>query len=168
MNLTNNTASWNVFTVENVNRTVAQVGATVADIQSDVRHSAHIATIMRLAYADGATWDIGKGCQDGTREPIIAEIMNWIEDFCVSDAAGIFCLAAAPGAGKTTIAHSVAKFCADKGWLATAFFFNREVSTQGPMLFSTIACDLAARFPIFKTSISQSIEQDPSLGSASV
>ncbi len=34
------------------------------------------------------------------------------------------------------------------------------------MLFSTMACDLAARFSSFRASISQAIEQDPSLASA--
>jgi len=34
------------------------------------------------------------------------------------------------------------------------------------MLFSTITCDLAARFPHFKASISQAIEMDPSVVTA--
>jgi len=34
------------------------------------------------------------------------------------------------------------------------------------MLLSTIACDLAARFPTFRASISKAIEEDPSLASA--
>ncbi len=143
------------------------MGTTVDGIQAGVQAMALSSPISKLAYAQGASWDIGKVCQGGTREPVLAEIMEWIGNFQASGTARIFCLTGAPGAGKSTIAHSVAKMCKDNGWLASAFFFNREVSVWTGMLFSTIACDLAARFPIFKSSISQAIEQDPGIASAS-
>ncbi len=167
--------------MEDINRTVANVDTTVSgilgsvagmettvdDIQAGVQAMALSSPISKLAYAEGASWDIGKVCQGGTRESILAEIMGWIGDFQAGGTTRIFCLTGAPGAGKTTIAHSVAKMCRDSGWLASAFFFNREVSVRTGMLFSTIACDLAARFPIFKSAISQAIDQDPGVASAS-
>ncbi len=150
-----------------IHGTVAGMETTVDGIQAGVQAIALISPISKLAYAEGASLDPKKVCQDGTREPILAEIMEWVGAFQDSGTARIFCLTGAPGAGKTTIAHSVAKMCRDSGWLASAFFFNREVSVRTGMLFSTIACDLAARFPIFKSAISQAIDQDPGIASAS-
>ncbi len=137
-------------TVSGIHGSVAGMGTTVDDIQAGVQAMALSSPISKLAYAQGVSWDIGKVCQGGTREPILAEIMEWIGHFQGSGTARIFCLTGAPGAGKTTIAHSVAKMCMENGWLATTFFFNREVSVRAGMLFSTMACDLAAKFPIFK------------------
>jgi len=154
--------------VSDVNRSMGDMGTTVRGIRTDVQQIAQIASISRMVYAEGASWDIGQICQAGTREPILAEIMEWIGNFPVGGAARIFCLTGAPGAGKTSIAHSVSQRCHGQGWLVTSFFFNREISTRASLLFSTMICDLAARFPVFKESISQAIEEDPSLASASL
>ncbi len=167
--------------MKEISRAVAGVGAAVSGIHSSVtgmetavdgiragvQAIALSSPLSKLAYAEGASWDIGNVCQGGTRGPILAEIMGWIGNFQANGTARIFCLTGAPGAGKSTIAHSVAKMCKDNGWLASAFFFNREVSVRTGMLISTIACDLAARFPIFKSAISQAIDQDPGIASAS-
>ncbi len=138
----------------------------VESVALNVQTGMHIATLTKLPYAQGATWDPDLICQPGTRESILAEVMDWIGNSRGSASAKIFCLTGVPGAGKTAIAHSVAKQCHDMGFLATAFFFNREDSQKAPMLLSTIICDLASRFPSFRTSISQAIEKDPSLASA--
>lgn len=131
-----------------------------------VQKSMHIATLTRLPYAQGATWNPDHMCLPGTRIHILDEIMLWLGDLGDNREKRIFCLIGAPGAGKSAIAHSISKLCADKGWLGTAFFFNREDSARSPLLFSTIVCDLAARFPSFQASVSQAIENDPSLSAA--
>ncbi len=141
-------------------QTVAQDVKTVA---LDVQMGMHISTLTKLPYAQGATWSPKLVCQDGTRESILDEIMAWIEGDTPEK---IFCLTGAPGAGKTAIAHSIAKLCHDKGWLVTAFFFNKEDTVKAPMLLSTITCDLASRFPSFRASVSQAIQKDPSLAAA--
>ncbi len=140
-----------------------EVQASLSTIQADVQN---ISAVNKLSYAQGATWNLEHMCQAGTREAILGEIMNWIGDYQSTTSAQIFCLTGVPGAGKTAIAHSVAKLCADNGWLVTGFFFNREDSARAPMLFSTIVGDLASRFPSFRSSVSQAIEQDPSLATA--
>lgn len=140
--------------------------ASVSNIHADVQSSMHIATVTKLAYAEGASWNMERMCQAGTQEPVLDEIMTWIEDFQGNTLAQIYCLTAVSGAGKTAIAHSIAKQCADKGWLITAFFFSRDDSVRTPRLFSTIACDLASRFPSFRAFINQAIDKDPSLAGA--
>jgi len=154
------TVALDVQTVALDVQTVAQDVKTVA---LDVQMGMHISTSTKLPYAQGATWSPKLMCQPGTRESILDEIMTWIEG---NTPERIFCLTGAPGAGKTAIAHSVAKLCHDKGWLVTAFFFNKEDTVKAPMLFSTITCDLASRFPSFRASVSQTIQKDPSLAAA--
>ncbi|KLO07784.1 hypothetical protein SCHPADRAFT_634326 [Schizopora paradoxa] len=141
--------------------------ATLETVAHGVQRSMHIATLTRFPYAQGATWNPDHMCHPNTRVPILDEIMQWLEDFQGNRGKRIFCLTGAPGAGKSAIAHSISKMCADKGWLATAFFFSREDVTRAPMLFSTIVCDLAARFASFQNSVCQAIEDDPSLSAAS-
>ncbi|KLO05578.1 TPR-like protein, partial [Schizopora paradoxa] len=147
---------------------VGNVEAMVDGIEAGIQTVSLASPLSKLPYAEGASWDIGKICQEGTRVPVVAEIMDFVGNFQADGSARVFCLTGAPGTGKTTIAHSISKLCHDAGWLATAFFFNREDSTRAPKLFSTIAYDLAARFPRFRASISQAIKQDPSLASASL
>ncbi len=138
----------------------------LGQVETSLQTSMHISTLTKLPYAQGATWNPDQMCHPSTRGFILEEIMQWVVDSDGEATKKIFCLTGAPGAGKTAIAHSVSKLCSDKGWLATAFFFNREDSTRAPMLFSTMACDLAARFSSFRASISEAIELDPSLASA--
>ncbi len=147
------------FLRSEISLTIFQVGAVALDVQMGM----HISTLTKLPYAQGATWSPKLMCQSGTRESILDEIMTWIGG---NTAERICCLTGAPGAGKTAIAHSIAKLCHDKGWLVTAFFFNKEDTVKAPMLFSTITCDLASRFPSFQASISQAIQKDPSLAAA--
>ncbi|KLO11821.1 TPR-like protein [Schizopora paradoxa] len=137
--------------------------ATLEAVIKEVQKSMHIASLTQLPYAHGATWNPDQMCLPNTRVSILDEIMQWLGDFDGNRDKKIFCLTGAPGAGKSAIAHSISKFCADKGWLSTAFFFNREDSTRAPLLFSTIVCDLAAKFPSFQVAISQAIESNPSL-----
>ncbi|KLO08996.1 hypothetical protein SCHPADRAFT_879924 [Schizopora paradoxa] len=161
--------------LEDMHKTIAAVDnklsvaqARVDDIQTSVQAISLANPLSKLPYAEGASWDIGKICQEGTRESILAEIVEFVRGFQGEGTARIFCLTGAPGAGKTAIAHSISKICHDAGWLATSFFYNREDSTRAPKLFSTIIHDLAARYQKFKVSVGQAIEQDPSLASASL
>ncbi len=155
--------SLRLFQVGSVALDVQTVAQDVKTVALDVQMGMHISTLTKLPYAQGATWSPKLMCQPGTRESILDEIMAWIEG---NTPERIFCLTGAPGAGKTAIAHSVAKLCHDKGWLVTAFFFNKEDTVKAPMLLSTITCDLASRFPSFQASISQAIQKDPSLAAA--
>ncbi|KLO11838.1 TPR-like protein [Schizopora paradoxa] len=152
--------------VAKVLQAIQKKTATLDTVVHGVQKSMLIATLARLPYAQGATWNPDRMCLPETRVSILDQIMQWLGDFKGNMDKRIFCLTGAPGAGKSAIAHSISARCAKAGWLATAFFFNREDSTRSALLFSTIVCDLAARFSSFQASVSQAIENDPSLSAA--
>ncbi|KLO11382.1 hypothetical protein SCHPADRAFT_998931 [Schizopora paradoxa] len=122
--------------------------------------------LSELPYAQGATWNPTLMCHPSTRRSILKEVMDWIGNLDANGSAKIFCLTGVPGSGKTAIAHSIAKCCADKQWLATGFFFNRDDSLRASKVFSTIAQDLAGRNHSYGVLVKQAIKLDPSLCSA--
>ncbi len=163
--------SWYYFrlirhSVRGIREAIARVEDSAAQVHADVKIGIHIANLARLPYANNATWNPGKSCLSGTRQSILEEIKNWASAANTTGKAQIFWLTSVPGAGKTTIAHSVAKLFAQEGCLGSTFFFNREDAERAPKIFGTMACDLASKFPHYRSFLSQAIEQDISLASA--
>jgi len=128
----------NTIKLQDIAQNMGRVEANMMQIHAG-QASKHPATLSELPYAQGASWNPALMCQPGTRKSILDEVMDWIGNFHGDSSARIFCLTGVPGAGKTAISHSIAKLCADKGWLATAFFFSREDSLRATKLFSTIS-----------------------------
>ncbi|KDQ16474.1 hypothetical protein BOTBODRAFT_106863, partial [Botryobasidium botryosum FD-172 SS1] len=129
-----------------------------------------MAVLDKLPYAAGASWDPESGCLSDTREALLEEIMEWIRGGSASDGAEILCLTGVAGSGKTAIAHTVAQRCHEEGILTSSFFFSREFEERSrpDKLFSTMARDLAARYPNIGTQLSSALEADPSLATASL
>ncbi|KAF7334875.1 putative nwd2 protein [Mycena sanguinolenta] len=69
------------------------------------------------------------------------------------------------GAGKSAIMQTLASQLRDAGRLGGSFFFKRGHATRGnaKTLFATIAYQLALAVPCLRTSISQVVEDDPSV-----
>ncbi|KLO16783.1 hypothetical protein SCHPADRAFT_200109 [Schizopora paradoxa] len=149
-----------------IREAVGRVEDQTAQVHADVKTGIHVANLARLPYAYNATWNPSKICLSGTRQNILEEIKTWVLAPSTNDGAQIFWLTSVPGAGKSTIAHSAAKFFAEAGQLGSSFFFSRDDAERGPKLFSTMACDLASKFPHFRSSLSQAIEEDIGLASA--
>jgi len=90
------------------------------------------------------------------------------------DASGlrIFLLTGVAGCGKTAIAHTVAKTCAQSkdATLGSSFFFSSEGGErrQPDKLFSTVARDICGRDSIFCTSVCNAIVEERALASASL
>jgi hypothetical protein len=72
------------------------------------------------------------------------------------------------GAGKSTVAHTIAKYCDSHGLLGSSFFFDRNIPDRRTpqKLFSTIARDLVRLGDGFADHISLVLENDRSLASA--
>ncbi|KAG8872047.1 hypothetical protein FRB98_000319, partial [Tulasnella sp. 332] len=68
-------------------------------------------------------------CLEGTREGLLEQICNWIYGK-QSDQLGMFYLFGLAGTGKSTIAETVAKYCAEGGNLGATFFFARDHSDR--------------------------------------
>jgi hypothetical protein len=125
--------------------------------------------LSTLPYAEGASWSPSRGCLPQTRIALGEDIWNWIHSIEFSKTAEIWWLNGVAGAGKSAIAHTVAKRCHDEGILASCFFFDREVAGRNgsQKLFSTIARDLAVLNADLAEHIALAVERDQSLATAS-
>lgn len=128
-------------------------------------------TLGLLQYASGASWDSSQVCHAGTRVNILNEIMEFLRapaDKILS--LRIVLLTGVVGCGKTAIAHTVAKNCADNQcrMLGSSFFFSCEVDERRrpDKLFSTISRDICDRDSIFRASVCSAIEEERALACA--
>jgi len=112
-----------------------------------------------MPYAAGAGLDTTKQCLPGTRTDILFQITEWIYD-SGDDAQCVLWLSGPAGTGKSTIAHTIANWSNDLGWLGSCFCFDRdrEAAKRHEKMFSTIARDLADRDPEMRQTLVNAIE----------
>jgi hypothetical protein len=98
-----------------------------------------------MPYAKGARYDLDKGCLPGTRENIIGEIVQWVNNPNDDTAPRLFFLSAVAGYGKSAVAHSVARQFDGLGRLGSSYCFDRadQANRHPGNLLSTIASDIA-------------------------
>jgi hypothetical protein len=92
------------------------------------------------------------------------KIMDWILGLGVDDQnAFILWLYGPAGAGKSAIAHDIARRCDLKKLLLASFFFSRTDPTRSnaKSLIATIAYQIAIHMPGTRAKIVATIEQDP-------
>ncbi|KAG8783146.1 POC1 centriolar protein A [Ceratobasidium sp. 428] len=153
---------------------IAQTTSVIAtETQSISRKTLQLglnATIDKLLRAPGASWDPDQACMENTRVELVRRIHAWINSPAKSGGAEIMLLTAVAGAGKTTVAHTIARECHIHGQLGSSFFFDREIQGRNSpaALFATVAADLSRLDPRIAEHISSAIEQDNSLPTASV
>ncbi|KIJ52917.1 hypothetical protein M422DRAFT_156070 [Sphaerobolus stellatus SS14] len=114
-----------------------------------------------MPYAEVARYKSGKGCIQGTRVKVLDVIAQWAFK---EDLDSRICLLLGPaGAGKSAIAHSVARIFDGLGRLGSSFFFVRgDTSRHLQLYLPTLARDLAHQDPHIKKSLGCVIE-NPSL-----
>lgn len=97
-------------------------------------------------------------CLEETRVEVLADIFNWID----GDTASVFWLNGMAGTGKSTISRTLSKTLEMRGYLGASFFFKRGESDRGSLkwLSTTIASDLANRYPSVKGSIIDILTSD--------
>jgi hypothetical protein len=121
-----------------------------------------------LPYAEGASWNPELVCLRDTRREFFYDIWKWIYSADESGEAEILWLCDVAGAGKSAIAHTVARNCFYKGVLGSSFFFDRNIPDRRTpsKLFSTIARDLVRMSNDLVRHVSQILENDRSVASA--
>ncbi|KZP14714.1 TPR-like protein [Athelia psychrophila] len=121
----------------------------------------------KLAYAEGASWDPTMACLPGTRATILSIIHPWARSL---DGRNVLWLKGVAGSGKSAIAHTIAQSLHKDGRLASSFFFNGNVASRNTsqLLVTTIARDIAMIHPAIAADIRMTLEEDPSLASASL
>src|SRR5882762_3066494 len=126
--------------------------------------------VNSLPYANGASWDPSYTCLPGTRVTLLKDIWSWIHSADIGDAERIFWLSSVAGAGKSAVAHTIAKRCREEDLLGSSFFFDHsdEGRNNPKKLFSTIACDLANFNPDIRRQVVSAIELDRSIATAPI
>ncbi len=88
--------------------------------------------------------DPNHGCLNGTRVNILREVKDWLQD---SKSENILWIVGAPGAGKSTIATTIAEKLADTVPFCSKFFCKRDVENlRDPRrIWRTLAYNLASK-----------------------
>lgn len=123
--------------------------------------------LAKLPSAEGAAFDSHADehearCLEGTRTDLLLKVSHWAD---APDGKLIFWLNGMAGTGKSTISRTVAQDLADKGQLAASFFFKRGEAHRGDAtrFFTTIAAQLASRFPVLVPHIKEAVDSDPEI-----
>jgi hypothetical protein len=132
-------------------------------------HSAKEIQLDDMPYAKGARFDPNKGCLPGTREKVMEVICNWVNQDG-DDTHRIFFLHDVAGAGKSAIAHEVARRFDKVKRLGSSFCFDRahKADRSPNNVFSTIAVDLADLDPGRKTLLLDVIGEQKAIRNTSV
>ena len=107
-------------------------------------------------------------CQPRTRTAILSLIISWLQD-TGKDYAMLW-LYGPTGSGKSAIAQSIAQYCHERGFLVASFFFSKGQAGRNSEkhFMATIAYQIALSIPDTRRYISQAVENDPSVFSASL
>jgi Cdc6-like AAA superfamily ATPase len=133
--------------------------------QCSCRHSSHChhtglnAMIREIPYAKGSRFSTEKCCLPGTRTAFLDFIIDWVNN---PDSERALILFGQAGTGKSAIAHEVARRFADIHRLSSSFINRRAEGSKPYLLFTTLARDLADRYPSFKAALGRAIQDDTS------
>jgi len=120
------------------------------------------AKIREIPYGTGSRFTPEKGCLPGTRVAFLDFIVNWVDN---PDSERSLVLFGQAGTGKSSIAHEIARRFDKLHRLTSSFIFLREEQSKHKAyhLFTTLARDLADRYPSFKAALGRVIKDNSSL-----
>jgi len=121
----------------------------------------------KFPFVQGARFNPEKGCLPGTRVKFLDAIADWVNNVDPSSAKALVLFGQA-GTGKSSIAHEIAnRFYRTERLTASYCFVRGKPSSREPhRFFATIARNLSARYPAYKSSLCTVIKQNPDLLSA--
>ncbi|KAF8326359.1 uncharacterized protein EI90DRAFT_3070626 [Cantharellus anzutake] len=131
-------------------RTKLRIGVKVSAMEDD-------SILGRLRYPDT--------CLEGTRVGLTERIMAWCHNTGDSENR-VMLLTAVAGAGKTSIAHTIAERCEREGALLMSFLFKAGEQSRPDRLFSGMARALANHDRGYRSSIISALQRDPTLSTA--
>jgi hypothetical protein len=107
-------------------------------------------------------YDLPK-CHPHTREAILQEIMDWIED--LDRQTRFLWLHGPAGAGKSAIEQTIAELCYRMNLLAASFFFSRSIGDRNKktLLITTIVGQLVVSIPEIREHVGNALYNDASL-----
>ncbi|KAK1231101.1 hypothetical protein PQX77_005790 [Marasmius sp. AFHP31] len=119
--------------------------------------------VARVGASHRAKQQFVRDCLPGTRVAVLGAIREWT---LAGDQGIPICLLAGPaGAGKSSIAMTIAKSSEEKGLLASSFFFLRSDPKRNDpsALVLTIAHGLVSTIPLLQSHIEERISRDPTI-----
>jgi len=107
-------------------------------------------------------------CHPQTREAILQEIIDWIED--MDRQTRFLWLYGPAGAGKSAIEQTIAELCHKMNLLAASFFFSRSIGgrNEKTFLITTIVGQLIVSIPEIREHVGNALYNDPSLPTQSL
>ncbi len=120
------------------------------------------AKIREIPYGFKSRFSPDKGCLMGTRVAFLDFIINWVNNPTSERGLVLFGQA---GTGKSSIAHEIARLFDKMHRLTSSFIFiRRERSVREAYhLFTTLARDLADRYPSFKIALGKVVKDNTAL-----
>jgi len=108
-------------------------------------------------------------CHPNTRVAVINRLISWIKGDIDFDAL-ILWLYGAAGAGKSAIAHTLAKICEEYGCLLATFFFWKTAAERNDIsrFVATIAYQVACAIPASRPVIEIAVDANPMIFTQSV
>ncbi|KAJ2965342.1 hypothetical protein NUW54_g14151 [Trametes sanguinea] len=151
---------------------VGEVHNEVVGLRSDIQQQGTESAIPGLRYTPRARFDYGQSgrsqCDEGTRDEVLKTIYSWLrpEDRALKRVdellpflkllpdRSILWIYALAGAGKTTLAETVAQWCHERECLGSSFFCARDGDRSDVQCIAqNIASDLAHHCTEFKEAL---------------
>ncbi|KAH9051374.1 hypothetical protein EDB83DRAFT_1307890 [Lactarius deliciosus] len=129
-------------------------------VSSQVSDDRVDAKISEIPYGTGSRFTPSKGCLPGTRTAFLDFIVKWVDGTASERSLVLFGQA---GTGKSSIAHEIARRFDKMHRLTSSFIFLRKEQHKPHHLITTLARDLADRYPSFKRALGAIIKDDTSL-----
>jgi len=130
----------------------------------DVRNAGDAVDLNSMPYAGGAGLNTEKLCLKDTREELVKEISDWVNNV-EKDTPRIFWLHGPAGTGKSSIAHTIAYQFEELERLGSCFCFDRSQmgERRHQKVFSTIAQDLANRDTSLRRQLTAAVHSNAAL-----
>ncbi|KAG9309439.1 hypothetical protein JVU11DRAFT_10408 [Chiua virens] len=121
-----------------------QTGITVVRMMNVMGQIQEAVVLNDMPYASRARYSQDKGCLPGTRETLLREICDILNN-PADDAPRVCLLTGVAGSGKSAVAHTIAQLYDGQRRLGSSYCFaTTDIARRNPgNLFSTIARDLA-------------------------
>ncbi|KIM20013.1 hypothetical protein M408DRAFT_334177 [Serendipita vermifera MAFF 305830] len=126
----------------------------------------------RLNPIDNASYQVDRGCMDGTRTHIINNTVLWATKLSTqglppenSNPDGMLWIYGMPGIGKTAIAHSICRQLQESKQLGGSFFCRRDdpARSETKSVLPTLIYRLAGIFGPYRNQVVQALQEDPQL-----
>ena len=163
---TQNIASQILDELETISTKLLDTGKVVFDVFWVINLTLIIeldAIIREIPCGSNPPFSRDRGCLSGTRVAFLDFIINWVNN---PDSERGLVLFGQAGTGKSSIAHEIARRFDKMNRLTSSFIFIRRKEPSertAHHLFTTLARDLADRYPSFKIALGRVVKNNTTL-----